>query len=414
MVNKVQVLLLTAVIFLTIAGSVKIDLPGHVIPDLRVAMPPVAILLSLSVIIDRRTKSNFFKLLDTTVGLMLSALLLLTAVSLYVAPTIYIKLLSTITLSIACFTSSYLLTVNKKTSQAMEKAIVVGTCIASLIASSISLMILVGGEFGIELAERLVESSNYRYILYDLGRGRIYPIFPPTYFIGIITSVYLLKIKENKNVILFLFLLGTGIISLYASNYRILSLVGTIGIIYAGAKILNINWWKIAPVVFVVGLIPALLLPTNIIKRSILVDYNDAKSIEGRLTMVARYVNLAIDNNFKAVGFGNATEAEDYALENRTGIFPTNQNPHNIYLQLLVEGGIPVAFAYGALILLFVILDFRLLYIKKLNPLLGVLSLTCLLFFLTSAVERHSFNVFVYIFTIQGLVYGKSVTMGRG
>lgn len=414
MVNKIQVLLLTAVIFLAIAGSVKIDFPGHVIPDLRVAMPPVAILLSLSVVIDRRTKSNFLKLLNTAVGLALSALLLLVAVSLYVAPTIYIKLLSTITLSIACFTSSYLLTIIKKTSRTVEKAIIVGTCIASLIASSISLMILVGGGFGVELAGLLVESSNYRYILYDLGRGRIYPIFPPAYFIGVITSVYLLKIKEKKNVILFLFLLGMGIISLYASNYRILSLVGTVGIIYAGTKILNINWWKIAPVVFVIGLIPALLLPTNIIKRSILIDNNDAKSIEGRLTMVARYVNLAIDNNFKAVGFGNATEAEDYALENKTGIFPTNQNPHNIYLQLLVEGGIPVAFAYGVLISLFVILDLRLLSIKKLNPLLGVLSLTCLLFFFTSAVERHSFNVFIYIFMVQGMVYGKSVTMGKG
>lgn len=412
--NKVPVILLATVVFLTVAGSVKMALPGHTISDLRIIIPPVVLLLFLLVIIDRGIKNNFSKLLNTGTGLTLSVLLFLMAINSYVAPTTYIKMFSTITLSLASFVVSYLLVVNPKTSQAVEKGIIISICTASFIVSSISITILVGREFGVELVGRLVEFSNFRYILYDLGRGRIYPIFPPTYFIGVIASVYLTKIVRKKNVILFLLPLGMAVVALYASNYRILSLVGTIGIIYAGIKTLDASWWKITILVSVIGLVPALLLPTNVIRRAALVDSNDTESINARLSMVARYANLAIDNNFEAVGFGNATEAEDYALENKTGTFPTNQNPHNIYLQLLVEGGGPIFIAYSALAISFVILDLRLLLTKKLSPLLSILSLTCLLFFLTSAVERHAFNVFVYIFTIQGLVYGKSVTMGLG
>jgi len=411
MANKVKILLLTAVIFLTIAGSIKMDLPGFPISDLRIMIPPVILLLSLLVIFDKEAKINFSKLLNTGIGLAISILFFLMATSLYSAPTTHLKMLSTIILSLVCFVLSYLLSVNTKTSRAAGESLIIGICIASVVVSFISLVILVSGEVGVEFVGRFVESGNFRYILYDLGRGRVYPIFPPTYFIGVITSVYLTKIKKKKNMLIFLLLLGMGIISLYAGNYRILSLVGTIGITYAWTKTLNISWWKIIPIVFVIGLIPALLLPTNVIKRTSLVDSNDVGSIDSRIALVSRYINIAIDNNFKAVGFGNATEAEDLALENETGIFPTNQNPHNIYLQLLVEGGLPIAITYGVMVWFFILTDIKLLRLKKLDPVLGAISLTCILFFLTSAIERHAFNVFVYIFSIQGLIYGKSVIM---
>ena len=414
MVNRIRVFLLASIAGLAIVGSLKLNFLDQVSVELRLLVIPTIGLVSALTVADPETKKNYSRLINSTLGLLMSLILLLTVASLYISPTAYFKIFTTLLISILCFYLSYFVGVSTKTSQIFEKAIVLITCTAGVVVSIASISILIGGESVVEFVHRFIEDINYRYILYDLGRGRIYPIFPPAYFIGIITFVYLTNIRNGQNVVFFLIILGFGVISLYASNYRVLGLIGTIALVFASTRALKIRWWKIAPIILLISLTPALLLPTHRVKRSLLTDNTDIDSINGRLAMVSRFIDLALDNHFVGLGLGNATEAEDSDLESLTGIFPTNQNPHNIYLQLLVEGGIPLAAVYTALVFLLVRNNIRLLRHNKTAPLMKILSLTCILFFFASAIERHSFNVFVYTFTLQGVVYGRSVTIGKG
>lgn len=392
---------------LAIAGTTGLNFFVFQVSDMRTFLPFTTITSLVTIILCKKTRNVLLDFFGKAEFLLFSLFLLFSTLVLYSAPTTYSKMIVTIILLTLNFIVFSVLSKAGGSSNYFAEVIIGDAILASLFVCGISAFILIGGQNGLSLLSKLIEPSNYRYLQYDLGRGRVYPLFPPTYLVGITLVASLIELRRSKR-ILSLVPLVLGIIAMFASNYRILIIAGIVLVILSIKTAANLGYKKIVFPILLAGILPGILLSTNIIKRISLVDIKDADSISGRISIVGSYVSQSIINNFEASGFGNSTEEADRILENKTGQFPTNQNPHNIYLHLLVEGGIPVALTYFLIVLYMGVLDTKIIRNQNTGQLERVMAITCIVFFVTSAFERHQLNVFVFIFSIQGLLYGNS------
>lgn len=304
----------------------------------------------------------------------------------------------------------------EKGESVLKKLEIVFVCLG-LFISLVSLSTAIFKFSALNILRTFVSEKMFIKLLFELNRGRIFPIIPAD-IIGVFTIATFIDLTKNgaspkKTRLLLLFSLLSLLTNTF-SNYRSHIFSGIIGVLL----LLKINkaWYLFRNLLLMFTFtifLTTLLLPTNLIKRLMLSDKEDLINIQSRLHNFSLAVQIFKNYAILGIGAGNlpdfvGMETVKVTTKGETFIYQAYQHPHNYYALVLAENGLVGFFSFTLMIFCFVWSDLKLINKEQYNRQVVSLIVSSWVFLIGSALDWYPVHMIIFFFLTRGIIIGSS------
>lgn len=401
-------LLILLVVFLTI-GAIKIPLPF--LTDIRkmIVFPLFFGLVSLFF-----TPKSRIKLLDlaqspTGMALLIFALIIVIASTVNL-PSDGFKSIFSYLFGVLGFFFGYatLSTVDKP--EKLLKIIIIAVISTSMFAAINSVLVLITGKPFIVFSNAFTTDKITEYRLYDYARGRIYPLSYIELTVPFVAFMFLLRPQTIIKKLGVVFILILEMLAIFLSNYRGIALGGVMG------TALIFIFTKAPAKMFLTVILTPLLIGLffqaktgSIIDRLLFKNQEDITTVAARIEASFRAFDIGMNNPVFGVGLGNFINYAEWVWTSgdRSNII-AYQNPHNAYLMLFAETGLPSVTIYIILIVKMLKTDLNFLVKRNSdsNNIILPFIVSSWIFMAINLIEWYPTNYTVYFFLIRGVLHG--------
>lgn len=296
----------------------------------------------------------------------------------------------------------------------LKKLEVVFVCLG-LFISLISLSTAIFKFSALNILRTFVSEKMFIKLLFELNRGRVFPLIPAD-IIGVFTiSAFIDLIKNGdsqKKTRLLALLSLLSLLTNVLSNYRSHIFSGIIGILL----LLKINktWYLFRNLLLMFTFtifLTTLLLPTNLIKRLMLSDKEDLSNIQSRLHNFSLAVQIFKNYPILGTGAGNlqdfvGMETVKITTKGEAFIYQAYQHPHNYYALVLAENGLAGFFSFTLMIFYFIWSDLKIVHKKQSNRQIINLIVSSWIFLIGSALDWYPAHMTIFFFLTRGMIAG--------
>lgn len=290
--------------------------------------------------------------------------------------------------------------------------------ITGTVFSLISIYLATFGTIGIEAIRGIITEKMYSKVAFEMQRGRIFPLFPIE-LLGVFTISYLIEsiqksgVYSIKSQLLYIssFL---AFIAISLNNYRSHILAGAIGLIILLKLTKALRYSRLLLMPFIISiLLTGFLLPTNPIKRFLMIDKQDSENILLRLENLNLSFQILRNNIFFGSGIGNAQnylEIEDTTVvsadQHNPVLYKAYQHPHNFYALTLAETGILGFTSLMLLVINFISSDLKSIDSDKDHTPIYAFIVSSWIFLIGSFLDWYPAHSLIFFFVIRGIIMG--------
>lgn len=306
-----------------------------------------------------------------------------------------------------------------------KKSVIEKLVIKSIVATSIflgvlSLIMWLNPGLAIIFIPRFFSQERWEYLVYDYGRGRIFPL-------GLLAvaspSLVWWMFKAGKNFTRHLLVTFFVILAVFLTNYRSHIITAVIGLFWIIAILPPTREKKLVRNLFlgyaVISLIiTVFFMPTNLLTRINLTSPEEKQAIYSRLRLIGNTISIFSAYPFLGIGLGNYITYNDPQVidipssqwnKNLSGILLMNSDPHNSTLLIAAESGALGLAVYLSMLGMFAYSDLE--FFKKFSSETSVKVIMILswIFILGSNLDSFPRSGQIYYFLLRGIVLGSQL-----